>query len=155
MKLDGFEHIIKEIKNNKPEHELIYSFKNKEEECCNSKKKRKIFNEEIKNVRYEDMLGANKEAESFCGKLMENSTEEYFLTQLYKIPLVGLKITINFSGKIRKGIIIHESSTTIYFVMQNNKIKQFIKKRTFFKLTICTKNYLVYAENLKYSRLFQ
>lgn len=154
MDFKGFEHIFSKIKNNKPQDELIYSFKENDTEITtNNKKERKELQFEIKNVKYNDFVQINRETEEVFSKFADKELTEETVAQLYKFPLIGFHIKVKLGGKRREGIIVHESKHRIYFVMSNDQVKQFDKKTKNFLIVVQGQNILVIGKNLKMSRL--
>lgn len=154
--MKAFDKIIQQVKQNQPESELIYAFTEEKTEMQTNKRKKKerreLYNE-IKNVKYGDVVEINKQAESMCFKFKENATEEYFMKQLYKLPLNGLFIEVKLTGKTTFGFIVHESKCRIFIITEANKIKQFDKKGKNFILHLKDAKYLIIGDNLKLTRL--
>lgn len=156
MENGGYKKIAKEIKNNKPHSELIYSFQNGDNPTnilSNAKKERINLKKEILSTKYEEALKYKFSTEDLFKKYCFNSNNIYINSQIYKMPLIGTYIHIKLSGIEKEGIIIHESKQRIFFVMSNDKIKQFDKKGYNFFIKIGDKEYLIIGQNLKLSRL--
>ena len=148
--MNGFDRIAKEIKNNKPTEELYFSFK---DAMNDNKQMRKELKSEIKRYKYKEILIIREKVEKECYLSMKNTTDEYFMEQLYKKPLVGFKINVMFGDNEMDGCIIHESKNMIYFVTENDDVKMFNKQNKNFIICLYDKKYLVIGEYLKIGRL--
>ena len=105
-----------------------------------------------KNEKNLKKIRINIIAEQTLMQILNTGTEEYFMQQLYKFPLTGLKIEIYLNQKLIQGIIALETKNIIYIVTSEYKTKQFYKKNLVFVILINLNRYLIMGNNLKLNR---
>ena len=152
-----FDYLKSIITANIPDYDLFYSFKQIKTAITNtssnnSKEKRKELKKNLKKLTYDEVSRINIIAEQTLMQILNTGTEEYFMQQLYKFPLTGLKIEIYLNQKLIQGIIALETKNIIYIVTSEYKTKQFYKKNLVFVILINLNRYLIIGNNLKLNR---
>lgn len=152
-----FDYLKSIITTNIPNHNLFYSLKEIKTTITNTlqnnnKEKRKELKKNLKQFTYDEANKINIIVEQTLIQILNTGTEEYFMQQLYKFPLTGLKIEVYLSQKLTQGIIVLETKNTIHIVTSEHKTKQFYKRNSIFIILINLNRYLIIGSNLKLNR---